>query len=279
MMMRLISVFLLGLCVMAACAQSASGIAPESQARATAVSAYDPETAFQPSNREMEEVDEVLKRAADDDKLALIVMGANWCHDSRGFVKTLNNKRLGQVISDRYEVLLVDVGYLQRGRDVIERFGMPVIYGTPTVLVVDPEAELLINRNDMHRWRDAARIDVDEAITYFTSMATPSALDEAAAAHAEVEPALMALYAEIDAFERAQAARIYGGFARLAPMLAMDHKDRPDHFNDEWDQVRDLRYAITGDLADLRAEARRRSEAGETDISLTYPDYPAFSWE
>ncbi|MCI5046783.1 MAG: thioredoxin family protein [Aquisalinus sp.] len=277
--MRLSSVLIIGLCLVTACAQSASGIALEPQARATALTQYDPETAFQPSNKVMDEVDEVLARAAATDKLALIVMGANWCHDSRGFVQTLNNKRLGQVISERYEVLLVDVGYLQRGRYVIERFGMPVIYGTPTVLVVEPETELLINRDDMHRWRDAARIDVDEAITYFTSMATPSARDEAAAAQAEVGPALAVLFAEIDAFERAQAARIYGGFARLAPMLAMDHKDRPDHFNDEWYQVRDLRYAITGDLADLRAEARRRVEAGETDISLVYPEYPAFSWE
>ena len=162
--MRLTLIILLAMFALVACSQSAPSVTAKAPAKNTSGKKYDAETAFQPSNAVMTEIDDLLVRAEASDKLALIVMGANWCHDSRGFVKTLNNKRLQEVLDDRYEVLLVDVGYLQRGRKVIERFGIPIIYGTPTVLVVDPRSELLINRDDMHRWRDAARIDVNEAI-------------------------------------------------------------------------------------------------------------------
>jgi hypothetical protein len=46
-----------------------------------------------------------------------------------------------------------------------------------------------------------------------------------------------------------------------------------------WNEVRDFRYQVPADLEALRAEAHARVATGETGIALTYPEYPAFSWE
>jgi hypothetical protein len=36
---------------------------------------------------------------------------------------------------------------------------------------------------------------------------------------------------------------------------------------------------VPRDLGALRAEALLRVSSGESDITLEYPEYPAFSWE
>ncbi len=261
-----------------ACAQVGGNDASVTPSEAS-LQRFDPEAAFQPSENVMADLDATLARAAGRDRLALVVMGANWCHDSREFVKSLNEPVLKELVSAKYEILFVDVGYLESGREVINRFGMPVIYGTPTVLVVEPGTDLLVNRQDLHRWRDAATIDVDEAVEYFSRMAAPAARQAAAQVWAAKPVVLETLYDEIDAFERLQAERIYRGFAVLGPMLAMEKKDRPEEFERYWGQVRDLRYQITEDLEALRAHARDQAAAGETDVVLEYPDYRPFDWE
>ena len=38
---------------------------------------------YVPSDNPMADVDAILVRARFEDKLALIIMGENWCHDSR----------------------------------------------------------------------------------------------------------------------------------------------------------------------------------------------------
>ena len=129
---------------------------------------------FQPSDDVMADVDAVLERAREGGKLALIIMGANWCHDSMGLYGHFKDPALAATLDDNYEKLLVDVGYLERGEEVIQRFGQPVIYGTPTVLIIDPETEELLNRESMHRLRDSASMGIDEAREYFANTAARS---------------------------------------------------------------------------------------------------------
>ena len=49
--------------------------------------------------------------------------------------------------------------------NVAQRFGVPVLQGTPTVLVLSPEGELL-NAETVHDWRNAASRSLDEAKEY-----------------------------------------------------------------------------------------------------------------
>ena len=230
-------------------------------------------TPFQPSVDVMADIDAVLAKAREHDKLAIIIMGANWCEDSLAMVRHLDDPAMQGLIQDHYESLLVDVGYLEHGRDVINRFGMPVIYGTPTVLVVDPVSEQQINRAGMHIWRDAKKMSTEEVLAYFSDLAGNPPEPETS----PLTPELAAILADIDAFEAGQAERVYAAFKVLGPMMAMAKEDRPATFMPYWKELRSLRYAITEDLKTLRMEARRRVAAGETDIQLKFPAYPLFT--
>jgi len=232
---------------------------------------------FQPSDNVMAEVDQVLAKARAEGKLALIVMGGNWCHDSMGLYHHFQDPELAATLDKNYEKLLVDVGYLDHAMEVIRRFGQPVIYGTPTVLIIDPDTEELLNRESMHRLRDSANMEIDEARTYFANTTARSVAEIDLAPR---DPKLMALYEEIDAFEDQQATRIYQGFAVIGPLLEKsENGNEPDNFREVWREFSKFRYQITDDLAGLRAEARRRVAAGEENIQLDFPVYPAFSWE
>ena len=55
--------------------------------------------------------------------------------------------------------------------------------------------------------------------------------------------------------------------------------EKPEHFEDYWNEVRDYRMQVPRDLDALRAEAPLRVSSGESDFTLDYPEYPAFSWE
>ncbi len=250
-----------------------SFIPNEAIANASYIDQTEGKLSYLPSENAMADVNNALEKAKEHNKLTLVVMGANWCHDSQSFLRKLESQEMQQLVSNRYEVVIVDVGYLENGKDIIQRFGMPVIYGTPTVLVIDPQSGKPLNTASMHQWRDADSYSLDETLKYFaayTSASKPELISN---------DKLATLYAEIDAFEAKQSARVYRAFNIIGPMLDMERDERPKEFNSYWGQLRDFRYAITEDLKTLKDEAKARIEAGENNISLKYPSYKAFDWE
>ncbi|PCI64664.1 MAG: hypothetical protein COB37_00950 [Kordiimonadales bacterium] len=228
-------------------------------------------TPFQPTANVMADVDATLLRASESGKLGLIIMGANWCHDSQSLVARLDDDALKPLLDEKYVTLLVDVGGLEHVSAVIQRFGEQVIYGTPTVLIVDPKTETLINKSKLYQWRDAYSISVEETVNYFAEMA---ARGDTPAPEPENE-AVLALLAQVDAFEEEQSKRIYTAFALIGPMVEMPRSDRPDNFNALWKELSRFRYQITRDLTALRAEAKTADASSE----LTFPTYKPFSWE
>ena len=113
-------------------------------------------------------VDAALERAGQTGKRVILVMGANWCHDSRGLAGWFEKPRFANMLRDRYEVVYVDVGKRNRNIDIAQRFGIEKIVGTPTVLVLSPEGELL-NPDSAPTWRNAASRDADDIYAYFES--------------------------------------------------------------------------------------------------------------
>src|SRR5210317_356036 len=99
----------------------------------------------------MKDIALAKKAAISNNKLMLVIMGANWCHDSRALASRLHTQPLDAVIEERYETVFVDVGYLDKGRDVITSFGIPAYYATPTVLVVEPSSGQVINDKNRHQ--------------------------------------------------------------------------------------------------------------------------------
>jgi len=232
---------------------------------------------FQPTENVMADVDAMLARASAQGKLGLIVMGGNWCHDSLALATRMGTPELAPILETNYETMLVDVAGLSDNMDVARRFGRPVIYGTPTVLIIDPATQQLVNAHDMHQWRDAESISMADSTAYFTKMAT--AATRGVPQEAAMAPHYAKMMADIDAFEEAQAKRIYGGFAVVGPMVMMKNGERPENFRSLWVELSKFRYQITKDLTALKAEVRSFAAEGNNSAVLAYPNYTPFSWE
>lgn len=235
-----------------------------------------PETPHFPESQDAAQIeidlDAARAAARDQGKLLMVVMGANWCHDSRAFADLLDDPGFAALLADRYVVQKVNVGFYDHVRDVVTRWDIPVIYGTPTVIVLEPDSGMVLNRDTLPHWRNAASLDATDAVDYFDDYrpgpppprATPS-------------PALAEALAGIDAFEREQAERIYAAYAVLGELLRELGDDRPGpEFMEKWDNLAAMRSEITVDLAELRAEARKKDQAGDAWPEPVFPEYDLF---
>jgi hypothetical protein len=212
-------------------------------------------------------------RAAQDDKLAMFVLGANWCHDSTDFAKLLDDSRVAAYIDQHYEVQFINVGYLDHIREFVTPYAVPVIYGTPTVMLVKPNSNTLLNRDSLPYWRNASNLSTSDALVYFEgySPATPIPSDPVESA------ALKTALASIDQFEQEQAQRIYIAYAALGPLLkSMEAGQATPGFKDKWGNLAKMRSTITGDLRVLRASAVKQDAEGVTHIKLDFPTYALF---
>ncbi len=117
-----------------------------------------------------EAVDEALARAAASGKHAIIVMGANWCHDSRALAGWFETPRFQTLLNENYEVRFIDVGKKDRNIDIAQRFGIDKIVGTPTIVVTDTTGEVL-NLDTAPTWRNAASRSEDDIFEYFQDLA------------------------------------------------------------------------------------------------------------
>jgi hypothetical protein len=163
--------------VLLAAGCTAPGVDPGIDARAAFGLAGDPEReirdAFDPEASAMAEVDAALARADARGANAIVVLGANWCHDSRGLAWRFTQPEVAPLIAQSYELVYVDVGFRDKNLDVARRFGVEEIRGTPTVLVLSPEGALL-NADSVERWRTASLASLGEVTVYFGRWAGPA---------------------------------------------------------------------------------------------------------
>ncbi|MDJ0939554.1 MAG: thioredoxin family protein [Woeseiaceae bacterium] len=259
---RLLPIFTLALCV-SFLAWSASAAETDPDGRL-----------FAPSADALADVEQALARAGDNDRLGLVVLGANWCHDSRALAARLNRSPLAEVIEENYELVFVDVGFYEKGGNVLQQFGVPQFYATPTALIINPSTRQVVDNEERHLWSNAYKVDMASSVDYFEKWATNDA--KSAPASAELQQ----LYAEIDQFEQQLAERVAAGYAVVGPMLKAHKADNaPSDFEARWDELAGFRMAIPGAIGELRDEARRRVAAGEDDIQLEFPAFPLLSWE
>lgn len=134
---------------LAACATTPESAAPaRPEARSYAVTAD-----------AMGDVDAALARAAANGKRVLVVLGANWCHDSTALAGWLETPRFAGLVAERYELVFVNVGMPQTGDGhnlaVPQRFGLAEMKGTPALLVLTAEGKA-VNLDTAASWRNAA---------------------------------------------------------------------------------------------------------------------------
>jgi hypothetical protein len=228
---------------------------------------------FLPSDNAMADVEQAMHSALANNRLVLVVMGANWCHDSTGFVEKMQDPTVRPLLEDRYQVQLINVGYLTFIRKIVTAYDVPVIYGTPTVLVIDPKSNTVLNRDTLPYWRNADNISIAETRAYFRAFSPHQALPTPDTVSAPLKKAL----AQIDQFEQSQAERIYSAYAVLGPMLKAEETGQPPAgFVDKWKELATMRSGITKDLRALRLSAAEQAAAGASEIQLDYPHYPLF---
>lgn len=111
------------------------------------------------SDDAMADVNAAMRRAAVAEKRVLLVMGANWCHDSRALAGWLKSKRIAALVEREYELVFVNIGMPQTGDGhnlaIGRRFGLEELPGTPNLLVLTAAGEL-VNADTATTWRNAA---------------------------------------------------------------------------------------------------------------------------
>ena len=240
-----------------------------------------PEYIFSPVTNLSEQVEQTLTTAKSQNKKALLVLGAQWCHDSKGLAKNFSTPQMQKILVDNYQVLFIDVGYLEKGFDVVKKFNLPVYYGTPTVMVIEPNSAEILNRASMQKWLSADNVELNEYVEYFDSFASFN--NELSNNELNnVNNAMQTYLKVINDFENKQAIRLKEAYGVIGPLLKQymesDNKEASDEFSHKWEQVHDLRYRIQDDIQTLIAQAKDNVTA-KSSAPLTLPTYPAFMWE
>ena len=97
-------------------------------------------------------IEESLKLAKGQNKRVLLKFGDNgcgWCHRLSKCFKT--EPRVAKALNDNYVLVLIDVDPGKDGRvrnaGVIERYGNPIRFGLPTLVVLDADGKQLTTQN------------------------------------------------------------------------------------------------------------------------------------
>jgi thioredoxin-like negative regulator of GroEL len=130
----------------AACA-SGPATAPKPEARS-----------YHVSDNAAADVDAALARASQSGKRVLLVMGANWCGDSRALAGWLATDRFAELIERKYELVFVNIGMPSSGDGhnlgIATRFGIQALPGLPNVLVLTGDG-VLVNPTTATSWGNA----------------------------------------------------------------------------------------------------------------------------
>ena len=137
---------------------------------------HHPEARLFAQNRDaMADVDAALERAVAEDKRVLLVMGANWCRDSRAFAGWMEEPRFAPLLERHFVPVYVNIGMPQTGDghnlDVARRFGVETLDGTPTVLVLTGKG-VPVNLDTAGSWRNTASRSKEAIHAELTELAT-----------------------------------------------------------------------------------------------------------
>ena len=87
-------------------------------------------------------------------KKVLVDFGANWCPDCRALGGILALDQIRSYVAAHYEVAVIDVGRFNKNLDIPAAYGFK-LRGIPTVMVVDPESNQVLNRDGLEALGDA----------------------------------------------------------------------------------------------------------------------------
>ena len=149
-----------------------AGQAGEVAAPIAAPSAPQPSTLYYPVDADAHKVfDNALAHAAANKARAVIVFGADWCHDSRALGRVLTSAAFKSEFGNRFEVTFIDIGRPQTGKgrnlDLVQRLGVENLKSTPALFVLRGDGKLLNGKKDAVSWRNAESRGADKVLAWF----------------------------------------------------------------------------------------------------------------
>jgi hypothetical protein len=206
---------------------------------------------FTPTENPMLQAKTALSRALAENKYALIVLGAQWCHDSVGLAENFSTDAMQTVLSDGYVTQFIDVAYLEDRRDITNLVGYPNYFATPTVLIVDPVSNTVVNMDSLQEWQSADSVELQIYIKQFSRFK-----------HKErpIKPLQNTTNLALKAFETQQSERLQQGYQVLGPLLAAsDAEDTSTITGEEreqflklWREVKKFRTHLQANIHELR---------------------------
>ena len=177
--MRTLFIGLIAAAIISGCAHAQAGQTPdrfnEQSNKQTNTKSHLPDNSayrvYHADGNSMDDIDKALSQARNRNTKLMVVMGANWCHDSVGFAARMDKPRFKSLIKKKYELVYVNAGTQPRQKDqnraVSKRFGVAAIAGTPTVFIVDADG-IVLNPDSVGYWRYADSIPEDMSYAYLS---------------------------------------------------------------------------------------------------------------
>ncbi len=110
------------------------------------------------------DIAEARAKAAASGKLLLIDLGGDWCADCRILVGVMELPEVKAFVDAHYVVVNVDVGRMNRNRQVPAHYGFAKKFkAVPVLFVVDPKTDRLLNHDDIDGLVDA-RLSTPQAL-------------------------------------------------------------------------------------------------------------------
>ncbi|QBF82596.1 thioredoxin family protein [Shewanella maritima] len=217
---------------------------------------------FTANNNYLADIDAAKQQAIESNKLLMLVMGAQWCHDSRGFIANLSSDEMQAIVAQRFVVELVDVAYFDDLHHVAQQYGYPAIFGTPTVLVIEPKTNKVLNYNSVSKWQSAHSVPQAEYVSYFASIG-------------DAPWQAPTTNAQFDEFIAQQTDKLKQAYDYQRPIWAQVRAGKADdkQLTKVATEVWKYRVQLQKDIYRLQAEL-----AANPNKELVLPQYPAFSW-
>lgn len=199
---------------------------------------------FKPLSNPLQVALNAVETAQQNHKLAMVVLGAQWCHDSRAVAAQFSKPEMQEILNREYELAFIDVGYLEDRREITEYFGYPTYFATPTVMIIEPISGQIVNLDSLPKWSSGASVPYEE---YLKDFANPTSLLGSTG--------VQALTPELKAFEQSQAERLALAYKKMGPDLFKDvNKTLEDSkdFYALWDEARQFRGQLQKSIHMLR---------------------------
>lgn len=120
------------------------------------------------------QVEGAVAEARAGGRRAVLVFGADWCSDSTALAAVLKSDLWQAHFGKRYSLTFIDVNRPTRGQgrnqDVIARFGIDKMTGTPEMLVIGRDGTMLNTVEDAHSWQNAGNRPVSAIFKWFVQL-------------------------------------------------------------------------------------------------------------